>query len=171
MQRRGFFKRTFSGLLAFIGARGQAVQLEDLHDLASVVLPASLGRPRTDKIADDFVRWFTDYKSGAEVSSGYGNPRTQVIGPNPSTHYAGQLNQLALAKLDGAAKRAAIEKALEDGKIDRIPQRPNGKHVAADLLAYFYGSAEGEDFLYGVAIKRDDCRGLGDSGKRPPRLT
>jgi hypothetical protein len=94
-----------------------------------------------------------------------------VIGPNPSTHYAEQLNQLALANLDAPAKRAAIEKALEDARIDRIPQRPNGKHVAADLLAYFYGSAEGEDFLYGAAIKRDDCRGLGDSGKRPPRLT
>ena len=55
--------------------------------------------------------------------------------------------------------------------IDRIPQRPNGKHVAADLLSFFYGSSEGEDFLYGVAIRRDDCRGLADSAQRPARLT
>jgi hypothetical protein len=171
MERRGFFKRAFSGLLALVGLRAQSARLEDFHDLASVVLPASLGRSRTDSIADDFVRWFREYKDGAQVSSGYGFPRTQVIGPNPSTNYAEQLNQLNLAKLDAAAKRTAVEKALEAAKIDRIPQRPNGKHVAADLLAYFYGSADGEDFLYGVAIKRDDCRGLADSGKRPARLT
>jgi len=171
MERRGFFKRTFSALLALVGVKAQEVRLEEFREFAGVVLPASLGQARTDKIADDFVRWFRDYRAGAEVSSGYGFPRTQVIGPNPSTHYAEQLVQLDLAKLDPPAKRAAVAKALEAAKIDRIPQRPNGKHVAADLLAYFYGSADGEDFLYGVAIKRDDCRGLADSGKRPARLT
>jgi hypothetical protein len=170
MERRGFFKRTFTGLLALFRLKAQPGP-EELRDLASVVLPASLGRLRTDKIADDFASWLRDYKAGAEVSSGYGNPRTQVISANPAAHYAEQLNQLGLAKLGGDARRAAVEKALEDAKIDRIPQRPNGRHVAADLLAFFYGSADGEDLLYGVAIKRDDCRGLANSGKRPERLT
>src|SRR5258707_15651467 len=117
MERRGFFKRTFSALLALIGGRGaqvQPVRGEELHELAGVVLPASLGRARTDRIADGFAAWLRDYKDGAEVSSGYGFPRTQGIGPNPSTHYAEQLGQLNLAKLDAAAKRAAVEKALEE---------------------------------------------------------
>ncbi len=174
MKRRGFFKRTLSAVIALIGTRrvwGQAAHAEEFQDLAGVVLPASLGRSRTDEIADNFVRWFREYKAGAEVSSGYGLPRTQVMGPNPSRLYAEQLSRLGLANLDVAAKRAAVEKALETAKIDRVPERPNGRHVAADLLAYFYGSADGEDFLYGVAIKRDDCRGLADSGKRPARLT
>lgn len=174
MERRGFFKRTLSAVVAFIGARltqAQSARFEEFHDLASVILPTSLGRSRTDKIADDFVQWFRNYKAGAEVSSGYGFPRTQVTGSNPSTHYDQQLTELNLPKLDAAGKRAAVEKALDATKIDRIPPRPNGKHVAADLLAYFYGSADGEDFLYGVAIKRDDCRGLSDSGKRPARLS
>jgi hypothetical protein len=166
MQRRGFFKRTFSGLLALVGLKAQP-NAEEFRDLAGVVLPASLGRTRTDKIAGDFAAWVREYKVGAEVASGYGNPRTQVIGPNPSAHYAEQLTQLRLTRLDAAA----VAKALADAKIDRIPQRPNGRHVAADLLAFFYGSADGEDFLYGVAIKRDDCRGLGDSGKRPERVS
>jgi len=170
MERRGFFKRTFSGLLALAGLKAQP-GVEEFRDLAGVVLPASLGRARTDRIADDFVAWLRDYQAGAEIASGYGNPRTQVIPPNPSTHYAEQLTRLDLARLDAAAKRIAVEKALEEAKIDRIPQRPNGRHVAADVLAFFYGSADGEDFLYGVAIKRDDCRGLADSGKRPARLT
>jgi hypothetical protein len=174
MERRGFFKRTLSAVAAFIGARwaqAQSARLEEFRDLASIILPASLGRSRTDKIADDFVRWFRSYQVGAEISSGYGFPRTQVTGPNPSTHYDQQLTELDLTKLDVARKRAAVEKALDAAKIDRIPPRPNGKHVAADLLAFFYGSADGEDFLYGAAIKRDDCRGLADSGKRPARLS
>jgi hypothetical protein len=171
MERRGFFRRTFSGLLALIGLRAQEVRLEEFHELAGVVLPASLGRSRIDQIVDEFVLWFRDYKAGAEISSGYGNPRAQVIPANPSAHYPEQLKRLELEKFDAAGKRAAVEKALAEAKIDRIPQRPNGGHVAADLLAYFYGSAGGEDFLYGVAIKRDDCRGLADSGKRPARFT
>jgi len=179
MERRGFFKRTFSGLLALIAPKWATAQSQAfpadaepaMRELAMVVLPSALGRARTDKLAVAFVQWIRDYKPGAEIASGYGFPRTQVIGPSPAAHYAEQLSQLNLAKLDPAAKHAAVEKALEDAKVDRIPQRPNGKHVAADLLAFFYGSADGEDFLYGVAIKRDDCRGLGDSAKRPARIT
>jgi hypothetical protein len=170
MQRRGFFKRAFSGLLTLVGLKAQPGP-EEFRDLASVVLPASLGRSRSNKIADDFASWLRNYKAGAEIASGYGNPRTQVIGPDPSAHYAEQLTQLGLSNLDAAQKRAAVEEALADAKIDRIPQRPNGRHVAADLLAFFYNSADGEDFLYGVAIQRDDCRGLADSGKRPEKVS
>jgi hypothetical protein len=169
MQRRSFFRRGFSGIVAFFAsrkARAQGVQLETVHELASVVLPSPLGRKNTDKVVEDFVRWFRDYQPGAEISSGYGHPRTQVIGPNPSTNYADQIRALG-----SPITREAVEKALESAKIDRIPQRPNGKHVAADLLAYFYGSSEGEDFLYNAAIKRYDCRGLDTSGKRPASLT
>jgi len=137
-----------------------------LRELAAVVLPASLGRAHTDKIAAEFVVWIRDYKPGAEISSGYGFPRTQVIGPNPSAHYADQLSALG-----SPIARDAVEKALADAKVDRIPQRPNGKHVAADLIAFFFSSDEGEDFLYNAAIKRDDCRGLGNSGKRPAKVT
>lgn len=164
----------FLGLLAIVAprwarAQGLPSDLEPaVHELAFVVLPGSLGKQRCDNIAGGFVRWVRDYKPGAEIASGYGFPRTQVIGPNPASHYGEQLRQLNLAKMEGtAAKKATVAQALEDAKIDRIPQRPNGKHVAADLLAYFYNSADGEDFLYGVAIKRDDCRGLENSAKRP----
>ncbi len=168
MERRGFFKRTFSALIALAAprwARAQTPPAEKwMLELAAIVLPPSLGRARTDKIAVDFLRWLRDYQPGAEISSGYGNPRTQVMGPNPGTHYFEQIHGMEMS-------RAGVEKALNDAKIDRIPQRPNGKHVAADLLSFFYNSADGEDFLYGAAIKRDDCRGLDTSTKRPPALT
>lgn len=168
MQRRSFFQTVFSGVLAFLEARrarAQGVPLEAFHELAGVVLPSSLGRERAEKIADNFVQWIRDYKPGAQIASGYGHPRTQVMGPNPSAHYAEQMNALG-----SPITRESVAKALEEAKVDRIPQAPNGKHVAADLLAFFYGSSDGEDFLYNAAIKRDDCRGLGDSGKRPARL-
>lgn len=169
MQRRNFFKTVLTGVLAFFGtrrAKAQAVNSESLHELAMVVLPPSLGRERTGKIADGFAQWLRDYKPGAQIASGYGHPRTQVIGPNPSAHYPEQINALG-----SPMTKDAVEKALAEAGIDRIPQRPNGKHIAADLLAYFYGSSDGEDFLYGAAIKRDDCRGLGDSGKRPAKIS
>jgi len=169
MQRRNFFTIICSGVAALFTrrrARAQDVKLESFQALAGVVLPSSLGRARTEKIAADFVAWFGEYKAGAQISSGYGHPRTQVTGANPSVHYAGQMSALG-----SPITREAVAKALEDAKIDSVPLRPNGKHVAADLLAYFYASSEGEDFLYGVAIKRDDCRGLSDSDKQPARLS
>ena len=171
MQRRSFFKRIFLGVAALVAprwVRAQALPSEtQMRELASVVLPASLGQTRIDKAAADFLAWLRDYKAGAPMPAGYGFPRTQVVAPNPAAHYTEQLQQLGLFGLDAAGKRAAVEKALQETKIDRIPPRPNGQHVASDLMAFFYGSSDGEDFLYGVAIKRDDCRGLENSGKRP----
>jgi hypothetical protein len=168
MQRRSFFKTAFSGMLAFFGARRARAQdiAPSIRELAAVILPSHLGSTGTNKVADEFTVWIRDYKPGAEINSGYGHPRTQVTGPNPSLHYGEQLRALG-----SPITRESVAKALEDAKIDRIPREPNGKHVAADLLAYFYGSSDGEDFLYGVAIERDDCRGLGNSGARPARLS
>jgi hypothetical protein len=141
-------------------------ELATLRDVAGVVLPSALGKSGTDAAATRFVAWFSAYKPGAEMSTGYGFPRLQSLPGNPSAHYPEQLRELAPKLAEG--KREAVAAALEEAKVDRIPQRPNGKHVASDLLSYFYNSSEGEDFLYGVAIKRDDCRGLSNSGDRPP---
>jgi hypothetical protein len=167
MKRRGFLQRIVSAAIALLAprwARAQEISSSGMRDLAAAVLPESMGRARTDRAADDFLKWIRDYKSGAEIAAGYGFPRAQSTGANPSVKYAEQLQTLAS---NGVVTRAAVEKALENAKIDRIPTRPNGKHVAADLLAYFYGSSEGEDFLYGAAIRRDECRGLQNSGRRP----
>jgi hypothetical protein len=175
MQRRSFFKRIFLGVAALVTPRWVRAQMlppqAQMRELAGVVLPASLGPARIDKVAADFLAWLRDYTAGAPMSSGYGFPRTQVVGPYPATHYAEQFYRLGLSGLDAAGKRAAVENALQETKVDRVPPRPNGQHVATDLMAFFYGSSDGEDFLYGVAIKRDDCRGLEDSGKRPAKLS
>jgi hypothetical protein len=168
MQRRKFVKTVSSAALALAVRRAgaQGIRAEAVRELAVVVLPASLGKPGAEKVADAFVHWIAGYRPGAEISSGYGHPRTQVTRDNPSVNYAEQLSALG-----SPVTREAVEKALEAAKISQIPRRPDGRHVAADLLAYFYGSSQGEDFLYGRAIRRDDCRGLASSGQRPPALT
>ena len=168
MQRRNLLK----GLVLFAPrwTRAQALPVEELRALAAVVLPASLGRAGANRIADNFVQWMREYREGVNAPSGYGHPRTQLVPPNPSKDYAAQLRELGLAKLDPAAQRTAVEKALEAAKIDRIPPRPNGQHVAADLLAFYFMSPAGEDLLYGAAIRRDACRGLENSGQRPAPL-
>ena len=116
-------------------ARAQEVA-PAIRELAKIVLPGSVD---SGKVAASFVQWIRDYKAGAEIASGYGNPRTQVVGPNPSMNYADQLSALG-----SPMTRTAVETAL--AQFDRIPQRPNGKHVAADLLAYFLRLRRGRRF-------------------------
>lgn len=162
MRRRGFISRMIglaAGLVAPRWARAQETA-PAIHELAKILLPAKAA----GKAADGFVAWIRDYRPGAEIASGYGHPREQKIGPDPSANYAQQLRALG-----SPISRAAVEAAL--APFDRIPQRPNGRHVAADLLGFFYNSADGEDYLYGLAIKRDDCRGLKNSGQHPAKLT
>jgi hypothetical protein len=168
MLRRSFFR--LAALLAPRWAWGQSISPDVMRELGAVVLPSGLGRKGTDQVSDDFLKWIREYKEGAYVASGYGHPRTRTVPAIPSRQYASQLQALNAAFARGD-KRAAVEAALVEAKIDRIPQRPDGKHVASDLLAHFYSSAAGEDYLYGLAIRRDDCRGLENSPERPAKVT
>lgn len=167
MRRRNFFERIFLGAAALFAPRWARAQQMDgpMRELASVVLPSSLGRARTDQAAADFLVWIRDYRAGAEIAAGYGHPRTQVTPANPSLHYSDQLSALG-----SPIAREAVERAIGEAKVDRIPQRPNGRHVATDLLAFFFNSSTGEDFLYNAKIRRDDCRGLANSAKRPEKF-
>src|SRR5262245_29253879 len=135
MRRRNFL--AIAAVFAPRWARAQELA-PGIREHARIVLPSKVD---SQKVADSFTKWIREYKAGAEIASGYGNPRTQVMAPNPSASYAEQLRALG-----SPITRAAVEAVL--ASFDRIPQRPNGKHVAADLLAWFYGSADGEDFLY-----------------------
>lgn len=188
MLRRNFFRWVSMSILPLIRPRWMRAQADGLaagdvsmlHELSKVVLPTSVGPARRDQIVERFAEWTRNYKAGADAGYGYGFPHLEVLPANPATHYPEQLRQLetaaaakgsSFAKLDAAGKREMVAAALEQAQIDRIPSRPNGKHVAADLLAFFYNSADGQDFLYNAAIKRDDCRGLSTSAQRPAPLS
>jgi hypothetical protein len=55
-------------------------------------------------------------------------------------------------------------------KLEDLPERPEGRHVAADLMAFFFRSSEANDLCYRAAIGRDTCRGLVDSDRAPEQL-
>jgi hypothetical protein len=189
MQRRTFFKWIGSTAIPFVVPRwaraqrgpftGQSAQT--LREVADAVLPQSLGSHGIDGAVAEFTQWLRSYKAGAEMSAGYGFTKLQVVPPDPAVHYVEQLEQIEtaaqtkrgvpFAKLDLAGKREIVQAAFALSNIDAIPRRPNGQHVAADLLGHFYFiSSDAHDFLYNAAIKRDECRGLASSGQRPAPL-
>jgi hypothetical protein len=186
MQRRTFFKWIGSTAIPFVVPRWARAQrgpftgqsASTLREMADAVLPASLGARGIDEAVSEFTQWLRSYKAGAEMSAGYGFTKIQVVPPDPSIHYAAQLDELEgaarskhgtpFAKLDVGGKREIVQSALAAANVDAIPRRPNGKHVAADLLGFFFFiSSDAHDFLYNAAIKRDECRGLASSGQRP----
>jgi hypothetical protein len=186
MQRRKFFKSLGSNLALSLLPKWGRAQLAtadqgvSLKDIAVVVLPESLGSERIGEVRVAFERWLRDYKAGADAGYGYGFTKPTVTGPNPSLHYPEQLKQLdtaASAKggrfkmLSLQDKRAIIRAALLAAGATSIPLRPNGKHVASDLMSYFYSSSDGIDFCYSAAIRISDCRGLASSAKRPAPLS
>jgi len=188
MLRRNFFRWISTTVIPFFfprWAHNQTVEWNDsetylLLELAAVALPSSLGKARIAEIGTRFARWIQNYKAGADAGYAYGSPHVDVLPANPAVHYADQLRELetaahsrgtSFARLDPNAKREIVAAAIEQAHIERIPSRPNGAHVAADLLAFFYNSAGGQDFLYDAAIRRDDCRGLANSAHRPQRFS
>ena len=187
MLRRTLLKWLSSTSLIFLlprWARGQAEHLSagasaTMSEVAAVVLPASLGLTQTAKITALFQQWIADYHAGADAGYGYGFPLPRTLGPNPSSHYDDQLRRLGaaaaekgstFAALDKAGKRAVIEAAIVQAGVTSIPPHPEGKHVATDMMSFFYHSSAGEDFCYNAAIQRDSCRGLSTSGARPSAL-
>jgi hypothetical protein len=188
MKRRTFFKSIGSSWALILLPKWARAQLAgaaanqdvSLQDVAMVVLPESLGPKRISETTIAFQQWIQGYQEGADAGYGYGHPHPTVTGPNPSLHYSDQLKQLdaaasakggRFAALSNQDKRAIIEAALLQAGATSIPHRPNGKHVATDLMSYFYSSSDGIDFCYDAAIRIKDCRGLASSVKRPAPLS
>jgi hypothetical protein len=151
---------------------------QTLRALGAAVLPRSLGREKTDGIVGRFQAWLRGYRPGADRGHGYGVTRLLSAPPAPAATYALQLAALEkAARANGAAsfdrleiedQRALLDAALRAAEVERLPDRPDGRHVASDLMAFFYRSSEANDLCYRAEIGRDTCRGLADSPE-PPR--
>ena len=193
MKRRTFFQWTFLSWVihfvyprwgwadpAAVPAAQTTTDSRVLRSVAGVVLPSALSAEEIDAATQRFITWAREYKAGAEMSAGYGVTQLQVVAPDPSTRYPEQLAALeqsarvrgaSFAELDLVGRRALVEAALADAAVDALPRRPDGRHVAADLMSHFYFvSSEGQDWLYNASIRRGTCRGLSSSGARPTPL-
>ena len=143
-----------------------------LHAIAEVVLPSELGAAGRRGVVDGFVRWLRDYVEGVDTDHGYGFPRIRQTGPSPAKAYPAQVAALGatFAELPLAERRAAIESAIAAARIERLPNRPNGGHIATDLMAFYFNSAAASDLCYRANIGRDECRGLPGSENPPPPI-
>ena len=145
---------------------------DTLRALARVVLPAELGAAGIDRTAEAFVRWVRAYRAGAEMDHGYGNTRLRSKAASPAPSYLQHLDALraALASGDADSRRQAVISALESAHITDLPRTPDGRHVAADLMAFYFRSSDANDLCYRAAIGRDKCRGLENSEQAPAPL-
>lgn len=175
LSRRAALK-TLAAAPAILRQDGFRLQAEDLTlaALAETVLPSESDRKAA---LAAFVGWHDRYKEGADTDHGYGNTRVRATGPAPSRAYAAHIAALdAAARAAGASsfaaasvtqRRAIVEAALTEAKIDRLPARPTGGHIAADLMGHYFNSSAANDLCYRAAINRDACRGLAGSENRP----
>jgi hypothetical protein len=158
-------------------AQSAALDTQTLAAIADAVLPDAMGADARRRVVTDFLRWIKGYREGAETDHGYGVTRIRTTGPSPAARYPAQLTALdKAAKAQGSARfrdlsieqrRAAIEAALSDAKIERLPGRPSGGHIAADVMAFYFNSAAAFDLCYRAKIDRDACRGLDGSENEP----
>jgi hypothetical protein len=168
-----------SGLLRLSSVRGWAQaanfpanQDGTLRALATVVLPRELGTAGIDRVAEGFIRWVRNYRVGAEMDHGYGSTRLRSKSASPAVAYLLHLEALrpALASGDAESRRQAVAAALEQAKISELSRMPDGRHVAADLMSFYFRSSDANDLCYRAAIGRDLCRGLDGSEQAPAPL-
>jgi hypothetical protein len=148
-----------------------------LAALADVVLPSESDRAAA---VAAFVKWIADYREGADTDHGYGNTRVRSTGPSPARHYPAQIAALdAAAQAKGAPRfasatlddrRVIVEAAIAEARVERLPARPTGAHIAADFMGHYFNSPAASDLCYRAAIGRDACRGLAGSEKAPVSL-
>ena len=153
--------------------------ISTLREVAATVLPASLGAQHIAATVDRFVEWTRGYREGVPLVHGYGHTRIDKTGPSPVPRYVGQLAALdadAKAKgknfpaLDLESRRALLDEAITKAGVKGLPPRPNGQHVASDLMAFYFRSSEAADRCYHAQISRQICRPIAISTKRPAPL-
>ena len=66
-----------------------------------------------------------------------------------------------------AGRACAVLPALTAAKVDSMPGRPTGRHVVADLMAFYFRSSEANDLAYRARIGRQMCRSLEMTTHRP----
>ena len=153
--------------------------IAELHEIASTVLPSTLGAAGVRSVTDKFVAWTRGYREGVALTHGYGHPRLQKSGPSPVPGYLSQLTALraeASAKggrwstLDSETRHALLDAAFTKAGVRALPPRPLGQHVVADLMAFYFRSSEANDTCYNALINREVCRPIAITTRKPEPL-
>jgi hypothetical protein len=188
MRRRAFVQLTATAFvlsplerlaLAASGGPLPAASVDTLRGLAPVVLPASLGRRAIRLLTDRFLDRLQGHRAGAAMDYGYGRFVLRRTPESPAPRYVEQLAALERAgqpqagsfgRLPADSKRALIEQALRDAKVESLPDIPDGRHVVSDLMAFYFQSSEANDYCYRARIGRETCRPLQAVTVRPKPL-
>lgn len=157
-------------------ARFSTTESAHLSSLAEVVLPSELGAAGREHAVNGFLEWLRDYRPGAQMEHGYGVTRLWQAPASPAARYLAQFDDLdrrtgapfASAGLD--ERRRAVIAAIDAAGIRELPERPDGAHVATDLMSHFFNSPDANDLAYRRAIGRFGCRGLKGSEVAPAPL-
>ena len=156
-----------------------ADQVFVLRDVATTVLPSSIGATGHNAAVDNFLRWIREYKEGVALSHGYGEPRLVKSGPSPAPAYSKQiiaLQQAAQARggrfgaLPIEVRRELLDAAFKAADVRNLPGRPDGKHVVADLMAHYFRSSGANDLCYNARIGRNTYRAIRVTTVRPQPL-
>jgi hypothetical protein len=154
-------------------------EIASLESIAEIVLPSDLGADGRKRVVAAFVAWVKEYREGADRGYGYGASTVSApMGPSPARRYPEQLGALdAGARTNGAgsfaalpadARRAQIEASLASMQGGaRLPARPTGANLIADLMGFYFNSADAWNLAYRARIDRDSCRALAGS-EQPP---
>jgi gluconate 2-dehydrogenase subunit 3-like protein len=152
-----------------------------LQAVAEVVLPATELKPEgVVRVVADFQKWLGEFEPVAEQDHPYLTSSDIVYGPSdPRGRWQAQLEALDIEaqkelgktfqSLSVADRRRAIERAIRNERLDRLPAIAEGSHVAIGLAAFFYTTPEANDLCYEAAIGRARCRGL-ESGPQKPTV-
>lgn len=188
MKRRAFVKLAVSAVALSPVRRLAALtqeaglpeaSLATLRSLAPVVLPASLGRRAIGLVTDRFLERLRGYRAGVVMEHGYGHPDVHRTADSPAPRYIDQLAALeraaqqqgqAFDRLQADAKRALIETALRDARIESFPGLPDGRHVVSDLMAFYFESSEANDYCYRAQIGQEKRRSIDAVAVRPRPL-
>jgi hypothetical protein len=181
LQRRTVLRVVLSIIAWAPFSRSAAAAFGDAHAtrltaLAGVVLPQELGSEGVARAVGAFMQWLRNYRAGAQMDHGYGFTQLKRTPPSPAAKYPAQLDDLdrrtggSFAAAALSDRQRAVTDAVIASGVTALPARPDGGHIATDLMAHYFSSPGANDLAYDHLIGRYSCRNLSGSDQRPPVL-
>ena len=155
-------------------------EIDTLHAIADVVLPAEIGAEARRKAVTAFVAWFANYRQGADMGHGYGASTLRAA-----------VRSVAVQPIRRAVRRARCDRPLarrpDVSRAARV-RSPRDRRAAPERAAARESAAGAADRreprrrfhgqllhqrgrvgrCYRAEIQRDSCRTL-DNSAEPPR--